>query len=419
MTWRDRLRPEAAFTSASGQRLVFKYEDVEELAAARGTVFEYPDVSGAYVQRSGQGPRRYPIRAFFSGSDCDLLGDAFFEMVLEDGVGRLEHPRYGAHDVVALGEVAKRDDLKSAANQTVVEVTFWKTLGSAFPEPGVDVPSLLAASLDSFNVAASGRFGTATSLSSTVARVNMRASSLNALAKVRGSLRSVASASSSTLRTFDGISSSINQGIDALVAQPVSLALQFSRLVQTPGRALASIQARLEGYANLIDSLFRLSPEGDSGVGGLETLEDTRNRFALSDHLALSAVSGSALSCAENQFSTRPQAIAAAEELLRQLDLVIAWRDERADDLSVIDTGESFQAIQELVSLTAGYLIQVSFSLLPERALVTDRARTMIDLCAELYGSIDDRLDFFIDSNDLSGDEILEIPAGRRLVYYV
>ena len=53
------------------------------------------------------------------------------------------------------------------------------------------------------------------------------------------------------------------------------------------------------------------------------------------------------------------------------------------------------------------------------RRVVLDRNRTIIDLAAELYGSVDDQLDFLINSNNLTGSEILELPRGREIVYYV
>jgi hypothetical protein len=70
------------------------------------------------------------------------------------------------------------------------------------------------------------------------------------------------------------------------------------------------------------------------------------------------------------------------------------------------------------VALTAGHLVETSFTLLQERRIVLDRERTIIDLAAELYGSVDDRLDLLINSNDLTGSEILELPRGRTIVYY-
>lgn len=84
-----------------------------------------------------------------------------------------------------------------------------------------------------------------------------------------------------------------------------------------------------------------------------------------------------------------------------------------------IDTGSAYQQLQEAVAITAGFLVGISFTLKQERRLILDRSRTIIDLVAELYGSIDEQLDFFITSNNLSGSEILELPKGREIVYYV
>jgi len=64
--------------------------------------------------------------------------------------------------------------------------------------------------------------------------------------------------------------------------------------------------------------------------------------------------------------------------------------------------------------------VKVSFSLVPERSIVLDRPRTIIDLCAQLYprDNLDEKLDFLINTNDLSGDELLELPRGRKILYY-
>jgi hypothetical protein len=117
-------------------------------------------------------------------------------------------------------------------------------------------------------------------------------------------------------------------------------------------------------------------------------------------------------------FTAKPQALEAAEALLAQADALTAWQDERYGDLEQIDTGEGYQLLQETVALAVGFLVEISFSLVPERVLVLDRPRSIIDLCAELYGSVDDRLDFLISTNRLSGSDILELPRGRRIVYY-
>jgi hypothetical protein len=107
------------------------------------------------------------------------------------------------------------------------------------------------------------------------------------------------------------------------------------------------------------------------------------------------------------------------------MDAMVTWRDggfaalATIDDASqAIDTGEAYAALQERRGPTAGYLIQASFSAQPERALVLDRERTIVDVCAEVYGAVDSKLDLLISTNDFTGDEILELPIGRRVVYY-
>jgi hypothetical protein len=125
------------------------------------------------------------------------------------------------------------------------------------------------------------------------------------------------------------------------------------------------------------------------------------------------------LSAVNNQFETKTEALEAAEEILTQFEDVVAWRDENYQTLGEVDTGGAYQQLQKAVSLTAGFLVDISFSLKQERALILDRDRTIIDLSAELYGSVDDKLDFLINSNNLTGSEILEIPKGREIVYYI
>ncbi len=87
--------------------------------------------------------------------------------------------------------------------------------------------------------------------------------------------------------------------------------------------------------------------------------------------------------------------------------------------MPLVDTGESYAALQNAGALASGYLVEYSFSLIQERRIVLGRARTIIDLAGQLYGTVDDKLDAMIDINGFTGDEIVEIPAGREVVYYV
>lgn len=419
-SWKDRLK-EAAYTSPSGVRVRFTYENVSRSTTKRTVAFEFPGVNDAYVQGNGFGARRYPLRCFFWGDNHDRIASAFEAALLEPGRGRLEHPLYGTFDVVPFGDIDRRDDLKDAANETVVDVTFWTSTGAVYPSSLISARSEILATLDGFNVAAANQFSNATDVTTALAKANLKTKINQLLTKVSGTLSDVAAVNTAVLQDFRDIQSAINFGLDVLVGQPLQLAQQMANMITAPARALDGIRSRLDAYARLAESIT-VSPES-SGTGDGTTLARARtqalNAFAADDLVALTAVSGSVLSILETVFETKPQALAAAEAVLAQLNAVVTWRDTRFGGLRLVDPGGAYQALQQAVALAAGFLIQASETLLIERRVVLDRQRTIIDLAAELYGSVDDRLDFLISTNELSGEEILELQPGRVIKYYV
>lgn len=414
MPWNDRIR-EAAYTSPGGTRLTFGYENVRKTVDKKTTGFEFPDADGTFVQDLGHSGRRYPLRVFFWGDDYDQEAEAFESALLERGTGKLEHPIYGTKDVVPFGTITRRDDLKTAANQAVVEVTFWETIGLIYPAAQTDPASSVLAAVDAYNAAVSDSFSESLGLDTAIERVTLKNSYQSLLDTASDGLQAIADVQDDVRRQFDAIVDSVNQGIDILIAQPLTLAFQTTQLIQAPARALAGIEARLDAYGNLASSII----SGDDNVATPGNDSRNSNQFHTNDLYASTYVTGSVVSVVNNQFITKTEALQAAETILTQLDDVVAWRDDKYESLEQIDTGEAYQKLQEAVALTAGFLVEISFSLKQERSVVLDRNRTIVDLAAELYGSVDDQLDFLINSNDLSGSEILELPRGREIVYYV
>lgn len=437
-----RLR-EAAFTSPGGTRIKFIYEDVSREYSLRGTAFEFPGVDEAFVMRTGNGPRRYPLRCIFSGPDCDLQATAFEVAILEPGLGRLEHPRHGQVSVVPFGDVARRDDLKTAVNQAIVEVTFWTTLDAIYPTNDAHPQSEILAAVAGFNVAASQRFASAMNLASAVNKTVSGATIRGMLKKVGGALDAVSDSVASVRREFGELTDTINLGMDVLIGKPLFLAQQISNLIQAPARALAGLESRLDGYSQLAQDIFTSTPGLPGGrIDITSSLPGRRQRvandFHISDLFGSNAVAGAIIAVTALPvddagravqgaiFQTRTQATAAAAAILEQLDALTEWRDSGFAALAglpavgtdQVDTGESYQAIKQAAALAAGNLIQSSFVLVPERSIVLDRARTIIDVAAQLYGAVDSRLDFLIGTNKLTGDEILELPAGRKILYY-
>jgi hypothetical protein len=430
-SWEDRIE-EGAYISPTGTRILFQWESVSRNFDKRGTVFTFPGVNGAYVQQKGYSERRYPLRCYFNGKNCDLEASAFEAALLEPGIGKLEHPLYGTiPDVVPFGTVTRRDDLKEEANQSIVEVTFLTTLGAVYPSALGDPRSEIQASILGFDVAAAQQFSDSTSLAGAIERANMKSAIKKFLRETSAALKQASDSVASVRREFADIQSTINFGLDVLVGQPLLLARQCVNLVRAPARAIDGILSRLDAYRNLANSIFE-SAAGTPGealaAGTALAVRTTQiaNDWHVADLFASSAVASSVATTLETQYETRPQAIAAAEQVLAQMAALVAWRDggfealEGAAEIGAfqVDQGDSFQQLQSAVALAAGRLIDISFTLIPERQIVLDRPRTIVDLCAELYGQVDERLDFMIQTNNLTGDEVLELPRKKLIVYY-
>lgn len=426
-SWKTRLR-EAAYTSPTGTRIKFDYESVSREVDKRTASFDFPGVNDAYVQDNGFGARRYPLLCYFWGDHHDRIANAFEAALLEPGPGRLEHPLYGAFNAIPFGTITRRDDLKNAANQSVIEVTFWTTTGAVYPSAQGSPRNEILAALDGFDVEVAQQFAEKTNLASAVAKANLQNTIRKQLRTISASLQQVADTTSDVNRKFREIQQSVNYGLDVLIGQPLQLAQQMSNLVKAPGRALLGIASRLDAYEQLARKILAsAAASGTQVIPGLPgtsvvQLSSLRlresNDFHASDLVALNAVGGSVLSAVETTYSSRPEALGAAEAVLAQLDEVVAWRESRFDTIEQVDPGASYQAMQQAVALVAGFLIQSSSTLTVERRIVLDRPRTIIDLAAELYGSVDDRLDEMINTNALTGQEILELPRGRIISYF-
>lgn len=405
MSWEDRIA-EGAYTPQSGGRIVFMFENVSQSVTLRGTAHEFPDASSTYVQRTGTSSRRYPIRAFFSGADHDVQAEAFVKAMEAPGRGKLEHPFYGTVDVVPFGEVTRRDNLKTAANQSVIDVTFFNDSGVVYPTSGEDPASLTLAAVDQSDALAAEAFGACVNTATAIDRVTLKHQVLTLLDSVASDLTAVTSAVPELAATFSGQVDSVRNSADTLIEKPATLAAQVVRSIGTAAQSPDKVGTKVRAYQSLATSSAQTTPESTN---------DLRSR----DLYAIAETTSAARSVLNGTQTTRAEAVENAERLIATLDAVTQWREEGFKSLGEVDTGESYEAAQRAVATAAGYLVTVSFSLKQERRVVLDRARNIIELGAELYGDPDLGADTLIITNNLTGDEIIELPRGREVAYYV
>jgi hypothetical protein len=411
MGWEERLI-ESAYTTPSGNRLLFIYEDVGYEFDKKGTSFDFPSTNGSYIQQLGNSSRRYPMICFFWGDNCDTESENFIKGLEEEGIGKLEHPIYGIIDALPLGTIKRRDDLKTASNQSIIEVVFFNTIGAIYPDSDNSLSSDVISTVEEYKNKASDSFGENIDLSSETKIITLKNKVLSYVSKINTSLKPLISTIGDINTFFTVTSDSITGGIDEILKTPTTLALQTIDLIHAPAKAFISITDKINSYKILSNDLLY-------DASNALKISKSKNDY-IADKLFIETYStATVLSVINNEFETKNEALLIAESILSQLDTLNEWNDLQLDTLNEIDTGESYQKLQESIALTAGYLVQISFTLKQERSIVLDRNRTILDLCFELYGEVDEQLDFLINSNNLNGSEILELQKGKEIVYYV
>ena len=431
--WSERVR-KGAYVSPLGKRVVFDTENLERDFDIRGTVFEFPQYGGDYIQRTGLGSRRYPIRAIFHGAQCDFEATTYEAALSEDGTGKLEHPFYGIFDVIPLGTVSRRDDLVTAANQSIVDAVFWSTIGAVYPGIQKTAVSEIDAWLGRFEGAAIDGFGAVADVADVAKGTGLLKSLEQMVDLVGDAFDGISSAVSDVRRGIADVAGLANRTLDVFVGKPLLLARQVIDLTKAPGRAVDGLLDRLDGYGRMLDSIVG-SAAGSPASKLLNgaTMAQTRARVGNAFHAAdLTAMAGVASAVAgirnaKSELRTKSEALTAAELLDAMLLTLTAWRDAGFEALEGVpvagayqsDPGQAFRELRGAVRTASRYLVELSFSLAQERSVVLGRDRNFIELASELYGSVDDaKLDLLIDSNHLSADEILVIPKGRTIVYY-
>lgn len=430
MAWQDRVR-RGAYSGPSGERIEFDFEDVSRETTKRTAAFQFQGVNESYVQDNGYGARRYPLSCIFWGDECDRIATSFELLLLEPGVGTLEHPLYGTFDVVPFGTVTRRDALKTGGNQAIVEVTFWTTTGVVYPTAGPSLLNEVELSVANFNAQMAQSYGESMQLQTATEQSSLRGTVDAGIRTANEYLRKPAEALEEAAREFNAWQITISRGIAALVGNPVLLAGQVTQMIQGPARALIGIENQIVAYADFIRSIIN----SDTGQPWRQVCACSNprrqvtmaNDWYTADLFALNGLVSMAIAATKAEYFARPEALSVADYLLDELAALVAWREQGFGALggpgygariNVLDTGAAYQAAQETISLCASYLITLAFTLATERTVVLDRPRTIIDLAAELYGEVDEKLDFLIDTNALTGSDILELPRGREIVWY-
>lgn len=444
MAWTDEIS-EAVYTAPSGKRIVFNYESsLSRSTPLKTAEHTFPDVDGAEVQSLGLGGKKFPMTAIFGGADCMKNATEFEEALFERDFGFLEHPIYGKHAVVPTGEIKRTDDLVSSLNESKVVVTFAETItDKVFPESEVAALNGLESAINEYDATTAETFAKlieTDSIDDSMQLQSVLKAQSNSLFEGISKLASKSSNLKDKMKALQKINELKNkaQGIissvDKIAANAQELAATLIQTARMPAALVTDVLAKIEGYATIVDSIVKnvkKDPFGDKAI---------KNQYAATSMIlgslvascgfgvaqtASAAGSGASGAGAEGgsttgSFKSRAAVLNAAESVTELFETYKTYMDSQIAKDAFVDSGEGYSALLQTIASSIQVMQKAAFNLPMTRIVKLGRDRQVIELLAELYGAEGfNRIDEFINDNHLNADEIVLIPMGREVRYYV
>jgi len=411
----------------SGTRVPFRYREALPLNMERRLgENRYLGIDGVEYQDLGNDDWSYTIEAFFEGSTHPADAAAFIAVLMErapvGAPGLLEHPREGVREVV-VKSIRKIHDPNSDANQTRVSVVFHDQL--TLPADMRDRPELaVERALASFNSAAASEFklmATLNTVRDKVATAREFVAQVNTITETMGA---VLDTTSQVLSDFNAMKTDILNNMDTLLNAPEVLAAQVVRLVQS----VVSFPGDFFNKSDAIENMYRKSLGIDDDLvptlSGASADSTTRNRANVQALVASSAAASMLVNVVQNTsgFLTRQAAFDAASAAMKSVQNVTAALEIPAGAFngstvqSRYYTPNTFRTLRVLRRICFASTQQLTARLLATRIITLPRDTSIFQVCFDAYNNVtDETLWALIDSNNLSMNEMIVIPAGRVL----
>jgi len=412
----------ASYTSDTGATISsFAYRDVSKSKEKLSTTYEFANTNQTYVQTLGSTMLRLPMEMIFIGDNYIADAEAAFNVLDSSNHGTLQHPAYGEIDVAIVGEIKKEDKILTGIGSSIITVTFYQSIKTAYPATSLDARGNILNKIKEANEAAATQASQAINITDAVDEANWKTDILNGIKATKKTVAGIVDTTQAISSEITAIQRSVESNINAIaggavdvVGNLLTIGKQIQIFTQLPARLEISIVDRANGFIDGLNNLLGLDSKKDL------VNNTNKNKFANADLQATATIAGLAEATITNtEFTTQAQAIEYVDVLLEQTEQYITWRESQYTSLELVDDDYStYQQIQELVNITAGYLLELSFTLQQQKTFVCDKDYALPVIANRLYGSIDFEQRIIADNN-LQGDELFFVSKGKQIIYYV
>lgn len=415
MTFLDRLE-KMQYESPKKKLFTLNFDQVVRSGGKKIGINEFPNQDETNEQELGNIAERFPITCYITGNDYDREADRFWKALQENGVGTLDHPRWGSYEVIPI-TYSQTEEFVDGVGRALFTIEFIRyypdTKGFfAFLNTPFEILELVIEGIDrvlSLETAARriGR-GVQRQIGTSLSEINRIKDRTNGVLSIFKSEEKNLGVRLQELKDqINEARLNIERNLDELAREPAQLVVELNGLFALPSRVESSIQAKVNGYSTILNSLNTqfLSP--------FQTFTDYE--ATVQSYVCTAAMISLVQSSLDGNIQTRNEAIAIAETLYNsslQLKSIYGIAESFGGNVDY----SVYTQIQKATTLCQRLLIDRALNLPSERSVILDREISPLKFLYETLGNID-QLDFFIDYNRLGGNEILLMPIGREVRY--
>ena len=441
MSYQDRLQEFVRLWSPSGQGFFPKWRGDKITGTKKVAEFNFPNVDGTVVQDLGLTGFRWPMTLYFDddadafNTENDTESWKFLQALAEKGAdGRaiwdVQHPVYGTHKLQPISFELDANPTESGGLTVVTTQWIEPIAAAATMSTGVSGNASATISMDQLSNVADAAGAAANASASAQVLANTDLSLADRVAAARASWAKGVAAIQGIINTADAGVAAIQTTIQSYLVQPfldvANLAFQFQFLMAAPGLLLtADINATTAAFGLMMSAIL------PAGASATPATPSGKNQIAAQEAMSLAVLYGIEQAITNGTLTTRAQAVQAIQDLTtwsayarNYLDAAQAAFQGTRLDLQYFSQSKGYADAMQMVAYLQRYLQSVLFDLAATKTYTLQTGRATLEIAMSEYGvpgqTWDDYYyDLFIASNYLHGNDIIWLPAGRKVTVYL
>lgn len=422
MSYLDRLKETIKLTSPSGLVFIANWAGNPISMTNKVGIHEIPGVPGAKIQDQRSGALIYQLTIYFTGPDNDLNSTAFMGTLrAESGPWAIIHPVKGETSVVWT-DATEQVQPTTSGNVTTVETNWIEDLEDSVIESAAQVQQDAEIQSTVMNATASEQF-------QNTARQTTAAEKQSIIGAVGQAITS-AKKFLSLVENFQiidpqliAIAGAIENTLDGDIIDTSQLAGQCQQYVQLFGLGQRSATDAVTMFSNFVNEILKIVPD-QANTEGVSTM-------AVTELFATSALTAAGQMGLIGGITSRPETVTTVrsisdmfETVTNSLDVIGAEYADSPIDTRYFSQSESYADSLLMASKSTGFLLVSIFGLPSERRIILKEDTAIPQIAHDEYGNVgnEDSETFYIDklieSNELCGDDLYLLDAGREVLIY-